>query len=156
MLECGTNQELISILPFRRPKAAHYSIMQGYEDSVVLLSNDKADVNWQADLVCTRTPLEAAIDEGNEALVQLLLDDPRVMVGEDASLMRAVRGGSETTIGLPIENGRVDVNSLGEFRRITLYTAASKGCENVTHLLLAAQGINSNQPDWSGWTPPTY
>lgn len=59
------------------------------------------------------------------------------------------RGGNETIIPLLIEEGRLDVNSLDEFQRGALYTAAFKEYEKVIHLLLAVESINVNQPTWS-------
>ncbi|KAG0636895.1 ankyrin repeat-containing domain protein [Tuber brumale] len=149
MLECGADQELTSILPYKGPKALHLAILLRHENLVrALLSNDKADANWESQLI--GTPLDTAIEMGNETMVRILLADPRVTVDKSAPLMRAARGGSQIKMCYLIDEGNI-VDSLDDLRGGALYPAIPARSRDDTRLLLAIEGIDPSDPDPYGF-----
>ncbi|RPA97298.1 ankyrin [Choiromyces venosus 120613-1] len=134
----------------------HYAIELGYRNLVrALLSNDKTDVNWKADL--TGTPLGLAIDMGDETLVQPLLDDPRVIADKHGSFMRAtplhqaVKQRQAWAVRALLSDDRIDVNAGGRDGWTALHIAADS-CESA-EILLSDPRVDVNSRKHDGGTP---
>ena len=102
------------------------------------------------------TPLHWAVQEGNEAVVRLLLtrDDVDVNNGGEyckTPLQRAAEAGNDTIMELLLAHPAI--NASGGLPWTPLHLAAAKGNDTILKLLLAHPAIEVNAPNEDGWTP---
>ncbi|GBF91748.1 hypothetical protein Rsub_04052 [Raphidocelis subcapitata] len=102
-----------------------------------------------------KTPLALAVEAGDEAMTQLLLDagaDPNIPGFDGACpLHAAVAAGDEGIAALLLEKG-ADANRPAKDVRSALHSAAQRGPASLLALLLA-HGADASAANEGGWTP---
>lgn len=99
-----------------------------------------------------------ASNEGNTAVVRLLLQQPDLVVNwcdpdGRTALHAAAHHGREEVMRLLLNDERTDVNARDGGGKTALHTATYNGRIEVVQILLAHRGIDFNSPDYTGRTP---
>ncbi len=97
------------------------------------------------------TPLLLAVENGSEALVDLLLERGADIHEGDVPLLLAVRKRRKNIVQLLLDRG-ADVNKPNRSGWTALQEAADDDCYAITQLLLK-HGANANAADSRGRTP---
>ncbi|KAI9148801.1 ankyrin repeat [Paramyrothecium foliicola] len=121
------------------------AMIHGKVSIAKLLLGHGANPNYMA--VLNQTPLHLAVQDGNKAVVALLLDEERTDVnGKDGDswtpLMQAVKKGNETLVKLLIGKEKVDVNIEDASGRTALSLAFELQHYAVVELLLGREDID--------------
>jgi ankyrin repeat protein len=107
-----------------------------------------------------QTPLSWAAEEGNEAVVKLLLDKGADTESKDGDgwtpLSRAAAIGREAVVKLLLATGKVNRDSKRDFGRTPLSYAAAGGHGAVVKMLLATGKVDIDSKDQHGRTPLSY
>lgn len=116
-------------------------------------------VNFLDEKLNIRVSLDEAASEGYDDLVELLLDTEDINVNLPQGsygltpLLRAVIAGRENTVGLLLDDRRVDVNLKNQFGRTPLLRAVEEGQEKIVGRLLDDKRVDVNSEDCWGVTP---
>ncbi|KAM5342890.1 hypothetical protein ACJ41O_013856 [Fusarium nematophilum] len=105
-----------------------------------------------------RTPLSWAAENGQEAVVKMLLDTDKVNVDlrdkyGRTPLSWAAQNGREAVVRLLLDTGKVDVDSRDNDDRTPLWWAAGNGREAVVRMLLDTGKVGVDSKDAGGRTP---
>ncbi|KAH8125174.1 hypothetical protein ACSS6W_009230 [Trichoderma asperelloides] len=104
-----------------------------------------------------RTPLAHASEMGHDAVVKILVEDPRVDPNTvdswgETPLSLALWSGHEPVIQLLLNSNRVDINAKDRSGRPLLALAAREGRKTVVQLLLNSGRVDINAKDLRGKT----
>ena len=134
---------------------------RGYRDIVRSLLSKSCDVNRKGS--GGNTALARACDQGNQAMVALLLSHPEVdvnTVGEDelTPLLCAARGGKKAIVELLLARKELQVNHRGskdqpDIRgKSALIWAGEEGHRDIVQLLVGHPEVEINMKDEDGYT----
>ncbi|KFY84554.1 hypothetical protein V500_09211 [Pseudogymnoascus sp. VKM F-4518 (FW-2643)] len=140
----------------REMRGVHLAAYFGLEKEMTALL--KKGHNPDSKDIALRTPLSWAAENGNEAVVKLLLATAGVDIESydykgQTPLALAAANGQESVVKLLLATVGVDAEFRDHRYRTPLFLAAEHGHEMVMKLLLARPGVNVNSMDNSGYTP---
>jgi ankyrin repeat protein len=153
LLRCGGDPNRTAATKVRLPHAGrwtglHQAIYTNNLAIVQLICDAGADVNCEAILGITRTPLQLAVEIGNIAIIQLLLErgadvnsSPCIWAGVTAFQLAAIKG----YVGIAellLQHG-ADINApRGRFQGRTAYEGAAKHGRMDMLLFLYHRGVD--------------
>jgi ankyrin repeat protein len=125
------------------------AIKSSYHDRTILDSKDYDN---------GRTPLSLAAENGNEAVVKMLLETGMVDVNSkdnesQTPLSLTAKNGHKAVVKILLETGIVDVNSKDNQSRTPLSLAVDNGQEAVVKMLLETGLVDVNSKDNKSRTP---
>jgi ankyrin repeat protein len=130
----------------------------GFTDMVEILLEAGFNINASAASHRGRTALQAAAENGREAIVRQLLDTGKVEVDSTDNdgrtpLSWAAGNGQEAAIKQLLDTSKVDVDSKDNYSRTPLSWAAANGREATLKQLLYTGKVEVDSKDKDGRTP---
>ena len=140
----------------RNMTGAHLAACFGLKEPMLALLRSGHDLGLKNSL--GQTPLSLAAEDGNGALVELLLSkgsvDPHSKDNRGQTpLSLAAENGHEEVVGLLLAQEGVDPDSRNGNSLTPLSLAAWRGHEGVVELLLAKDNVNPDSKEFYGQTP---